>query len=74
MVETTESTPESELDLAQKRLVKVLHVDDETGFTKAAKLIIEEQGNFEMDVATSVNNALEKMKQCSYTNYQNHAN
>ena len=42
--------------------IKVLHVDDEQGFLKASKQILETKGDYEVDLASSVEEALEKIK------------
>ena len=46
--------------------IRVLHVDDEAGFLKAAKQILEMQGNFEVETAASVEEAQEKMKEKTF--------
>jgi PAS domain S-box-containing protein len=42
--------------------IKVLHVDDETEFLKVAKQCLEMQGNFKIETASSVDEALKTMK------------
>jgi PAS domain S-box-containing protein len=42
--------------------IRVLHVDDEAGFLKATKQILEMQGSFEVETAESVEEAQEKMR------------
>lgn len=54
------------LELPEKEWIQVLHVDDETGFLKAAKEILEEHGRIEVDTAVSVEEAKEKMKKKMY--------
>ncbi len=44
----------------------VLLVDDEPGFLKAAKLCLELKGGFQVDTASSVEEATRKMKKKSY--------
>lgn len=44
----------------------VLLVDDEPGFLKAAKLCLELKGGFQVDTASSVEEATKKMKKKSY--------
>ena len=56
------SLPEAVVDLTEKALIRVLHVDDEAGFLKTAKQILEMQGPFEVETASSVEEAQEKMK------------
>jgi len=46
--------------------MKVLHVDDEADFLNAAKQILEMQGAFQVDTASSVEEATEKMKEKEY--------
>lgn len=57
-----ESLSEAVVDLTEETLIRVLHVDDEGGFLKAAKQILEMQGNFQVETASSVEEALEKIK------------
>jgi len=47
-------------------ILKVLHVDDEIGFLKVAKKILELQGAFQVDIACSVDEAKEKIKTKTY--------
>ena len=54
------------VDLAEEELIQVLHVDDEPSLLKAAKQILEMQGNFRVETALSVEEAMEKMKQEPY--------
>jgi len=42
--------------------IHVLHVDDDAGFLKCAKQILEMQGSFEVETAASVEEAQEKMR------------
>jgi PAS domain S-box-containing protein len=62
----TESTVESlskvVVDLSEKVPIRVLHVDDEAGFLKAAKQCLEMEGPFQIETALSVEEATEKMK------------
>lgn len=46
--------------------IRVLHVDDEADFLDAAKQILEMQGAFQVDTASSVEEATEKMKEKEY--------
>ena len=59
---TVESFSEVVVDLTEKALIRILHVDDEAGFLKGAKQILEMEGAFQVDTAVSVEEALEKMK------------
>jgi len=63
---TVESLPEAVVDLTEEALIRVLHVDDEAGFLKTAKQILEMQGNFQVDTASSVEEAREKMKEKTF--------
>jgi len=45
----------------KKEQTKVLLVDDDVEFLKSAKQCLKLQGNFDIDLASSVNEALEKM-------------
>jgi PAS domain S-box-containing protein len=56
-----ESLTQIPLDLAEKESIRILHVDDEPGFLKAAKQCLELQGLFQVETAFSVEEALEKM-------------
>jgi len=65
----TESIIESSarvVDVVEEALIRVLHVDDEVGFLKTAKQILEMQGSFHVETASSVKDAMEKMKQKRY--------
>jgi PAS domain S-box-containing protein len=67
MVESTFRFPAIEdLDLVQKGLIRVLQVDDESGFLKVAKQILEMKGPFQVDTAVSVDEAMEKMEKKTY--------
>ena len=46
--------------------IRVLHVDDDYGFLKAAKQCLELEGDFQVDTASSVEEALEKMKEKTF--------
>ena len=61
-----ESSAEVALDVISKAPIQVLHVDDDSGFLKAAKQILEMQGNFQVETASSVEEAKERMKQKPY--------
>jgi len=49
-----------------KAPVRVLHVDDEADFLKTAEAILEMQGEFQVETASSVEEAWEKMKKEEY--------
>jgi PAS domain S-box-containing protein len=53
-------------DLVIKESMKILHVDDDPSFLRVAKQILELQGEFEVETACSVEEAVEKMKEASY--------
>lgn len=50
------------LELTKEEPIRLLHVDDETDFLKAAKQILEMKGCFEVETASSVKEAKEKLK------------
>jgi PAS domain S-box-containing protein len=50
----------------EKKLIRVLHVDDELGLLKVAKQCLEMQGPFHVDTAGSVEEALNKLKEKEY--------
>ncbi len=58
MVETT--TPK------ETGVIHVLHVDDDTTSLEISRLILAEMGNFEIDQAHSVDEALKKLKEKNY--------
>ena len=45
-----------------KRIIHVLHVDDDISFLEVSKLILSNENNFEIDTAMSVNAALKRME------------
>jgi PAS domain S-box-containing protein len=53
--------PETGVDLTEAP-INVLHVDDETDCLKTSKQILETQGSFKVETATSVEEAQEKMR------------
>ncbi len=64
MVESTvEFLSKAVVDLTEEAPIRVLHVDDELDFLKTAKQILEMQGAFEVETASSVEEAMEKMKE-----------
>jgi len=66
MEETSESsvvTHKIPLDLASKEAVRVLHVDDDQGFLKIAKTCLEMQGGLQVETASCVEEAMDKMKE-----------
>jgi PAS domain S-box-containing protein len=61
-----ESSAEVVVDLNKEKRMRVLHVDDELGLLKVAKQCLEMQGQFQVDAASSVEEAMEKMKKETY--------
>lgn len=59
---TAESSPAICIDLTAEHPIRVLHVDDEAGLLKIAKRCLELEGSFEVDTASSVDEALRKIK------------
>jgi PAS domain S-box-containing protein len=67
MVESVvQSHAEIVVDYTEKSKIRVLHVDDELGLLKVAKQCLEVQGPFQVDTASSVEEAMEKMKKEMY--------
>jgi len=61
-----ESIAEVVMGLNEKKSIRVLHVDDEASLLKIAKQCLENEGSFQVDVALSVDEAMEKMRRESY--------
>ena len=61
-----ESANEVYVDLCKEKTIKVLHVDDEAGFLAVAKQCVEDQSQFQVDTALSVEEAFEKLKRSEY--------
>ncbi|MCJ7422747.1 PAS domain S-box protein, partial [Candidatus Bathyarchaeota archaeon] len=61
-----ESSTEAVLNVSKTERTRVLHVDDDQAFLKVAKQCLDTQGEFEVDTASSVNEALEKLKKTDY--------
>ena len=51
---------------AQEKRLRILHVDDDTGFLEVTKNILEMENYFEIDWAKSVDEALRKLENMSY--------
>jgi PAS domain S-box-containing protein len=67
MVESVvQSHAEIVVGSSEKKLIRVLHVDDELGFLKVAKQCLELQGPFHVDTVGSVEEALNKLKEKEY--------
>ena len=56
------SSHELVVGLTEKTLIHVLHVDDDAGFLKVARQLLEMQGTFQVDTALSVEEAKEKLE------------
>jgi len=54
------------VDLSEKTPIQVLHVDDEAVFLKVAKQCLEMQGIFQVETASSVEEAMGKMKKKTF--------
>jgi len=67
MVESTvQSAAEIVVGSTEKKLIRVLHVDDEPALLKVAKQCLELQGPFRVDTASSVEEALAKLEKERY--------
>ena len=66
----TESVSESSAPIlsnsTMKKSIKILHVDDDPSFLKVTKQCLETQGEFEVDTASSVNEAQGKLEKTDY--------
>lgn len=51
---------------AVRTIIRVLYVDDDIGFLSVAKECLEAQDNFEVQTASSVNEAMDKLKKGKY--------
>jgi len=56
------SLPKGNTASAEETLIHVLYVDNEAGLLKAAKPILEMQGSFHVETASSVEEAMKKME------------
>ena len=69
-----ESASKVYIDLCKEKAIRVLHVDDDAGFLAVAKQCLEEQSQFEVDTASSADEALKKLRDSEYdavvTDYQ----
>lgn len=63
---TVESCPEVVVGVSEKKPIHVLLVDDEVGLLKVSKQCLEMQGQFQVDTASSVDEAIEKMKKQTF--------
>lgn len=63
---TTELGHRAILHLTEEKPIQVLHVDDERALLKVAKQCLEMQGRLQVENASSVEEAVEKMKKKTY--------
>ena len=63
---TTESMAKAVVDLTKRAPIYVLHVDDEASFLKSARQILEMQGPYHVDNATSAEEALRTIEEKEY--------
>ena len=61
-----EPLSKSSIDSTEETLIHVLYVDDETGLLKAAKPILEMKGAFQVETASSVEEAKKRMKEKTF--------
>jgi len=61
-----ESLPKGSIGSTEETLIHVLHVDDDAGYLKTAKKILEMQGSFQVGTASSVEEAMEKMEEKTF--------
>ena len=54
------------IDLGSEEKVKVLHVDNDASFLAVATRCLEEQGPFQVDIASSAGDALKKLRSADY--------
>ena len=63
---SAESKTKVVVDVDVKRTIRLLHVDDEPGLLKIAKQCLEMSGSFQVDTASSVEEAEGKMEKEDY--------
>jgi len=61
-----DSLPKGNIASTEKTLIHVLHVDDDAGYLKTAKKILEMQGSFQVETVSSVEEAMEKMEKKTF--------
>jgi PAS domain S-box-containing protein len=61
-----ELLPKNNMSSTDKTLIHVLHVDDEADYLKTAKTILEMQGAFQVETASSVEEAMKKMEEKTF--------
>lgn len=62
----TEQLSQHELKVAEDPVIHVLHVDDDEDFLKKSKRKLEKWGSFEIEMVSTVTEALKKIDQKSY--------
>ncbi len=63
---TIETSPGILVDLTEEEQIQVLLVDDESSSLKVAKQCLEMEGNFQVDTASSVEEAMKKLEKKTY--------
>ncbi|UCF59330.1 MAG: response regulator [Candidatus Bathyarchaeota archaeon] len=63
---SVKSSSKAAADLTEKTPIQVLHVDNEAGFLKVSKQCLEMQGAFQVDTASSVEEAMKKLRKKTY--------
>jgi len=63
---SVESAATVVLDQTERALIRVLHVDGENSLSKVVKQCLEMQGKFQVDIASSVEEAMKKMEKETY--------
>ena len=58
--------PTTDVDPAKDTLMHILHVDDDDDFLIISKRFLERQGSFQIETASSVKEALQKIEQKNY--------
>lgn len=61
-----ESSPKAVVDLNERKLIRVLHVDDDSNLLRISKQFMEMEGPLQVDTALSVEEALEKLEKEKY--------
>jgi len=61
-----ESLPKGSIASTEETLIHVLHVDDDAGYLKTAKKILEMHGSFYVETVSSVEEAMEKMEEKTF--------
>ncbi len=64
--ETTSFTLSDSAAFSKKGILRILHVDDDASLLQASKITLEKENEFEVDTATSVDEALTKLKTLHY--------